>query len=159
VPKRKRSVMDEKGTDVSRLASRLVCRAGTHLCAMPLRHVVEVMRILPTRLLAGVPPYVRGVSIIRGSPVPVVDTGWLMGGQATRSERLVAITTGGRNVALAVEAVIGIRSISEDTSDALPALLRNAATDMVAAQNCFSFCAPPASFPKTCLTVLTPWRR
>jgi len=125
--------MDERAADYSGLASWLVCRAGTHLCAMPLQDVLEVMRMLPIEQLSGAPSYVRGLCIIRGSPVPVVDTGLLIGDQVTRPERLVAISIGGRSVALAVEAVVGIRAIGVGASEQLPPLLRDAAVEAVAA--------------------------
>jgi purine-binding chemotaxis protein CheW len=125
--------MNEKAADFSDLASWLVCRAGTHLCAMPLQDVLEVMRMLPIEQLSGAPSYVRGLCIIRGSPVPVVDTGLLIGDQVTRPERLVAISIGGRSVALAVEAVVGIRAIGVGASEQLPPLLRDAAVEAVAA--------------------------
>jgi purine-binding chemotaxis protein CheW len=125
--------MNERPADFSGLASWLVCRAGTHLCAMPLQDVLEVMRMLPIEQLSGAPSYVRGLCIIRGSPVPVVDTGLLIGDQVTRPERLVAISIGGRSVALAVEAVVGIRAIGVGASEQLPPLLRDAAVEAVAA--------------------------
>jgi purine-binding chemotaxis protein CheW len=100
---------------------------------MPLQDVLEVMRMLPIEQLSGAPSYVRGLCIIRGSPVPVVDTGLLIGDQVTRLERLVAISIGGRSVALAVEAVVGIRAIGAGASEQLPPLLRDAAVEAVAA--------------------------
>ena len=132
-PERKRSAMNEKATDSSGLASWLVYRAGTHLCALPLQDVVEIMRMLPIEQLSGAPSYVRGLCIIRGSPVPVVDTGSLIGDHATRAGRLVAVRIGGRIVALAVEAVVGIRAIAAQASAQLPPLLRDAAIETVEA--------------------------
>ena len=89
--------------------------------------------MLPIEQLSGAPSYVRGLCIIRGSPVPVVDTGLLIGDQVTRLERLVAISIGGRSVALAVEAVVGIRAIGAGASEQLPPLLRDAAVEAIAA--------------------------
>ena len=132
-PERERSGMNDRAADYSGLASWLVCRAGTHLCAMPLQHVVEVMRMLPIEQLAGAPHYVRGLCIIRGAPAPVVDTALLIGDHATRPERLIAVKAGDRGVALAVEAVVGIRAIAAGASEQLPPLLRDAATETVAA--------------------------
>ena len=61
------------------------------------------------RFIAGAPPYVRGLCIIRGTPVPVVDAGLLISNQATQSGRLVTIRAGDRTIALQVEAVLGVR--------------------------------------------------
>ena len=132
-PKRERSATDESGANEAGLASWLLCRAGVHLCAMPLGQVVEIMRVLPIESLSGGPPYVRGLCVIRGSPAPVVDTGLLIGDHATRCERFVAVRTGGRIVALAVEAVVGIRMLGAEASDQLPPLLRGAAIETIAA--------------------------
>lgn len=62
--------------DVSLLS--LLFRAGPLLCAMPLSDVVETMRPLPTRRPADCPPYLRGISIVRGVPVPVVTAAALL---------------------------------------------------------------------------------
>lgn len=114
-------------------ANWLLCRAGTNLCAIPLAHVIEVMRPLPIETVAGAPRYVLGVCIIRGAAVPVIDTGLLIGAQATRSERLVTIRTGERTTALAAESVRGIAEIRPETLSELPPLLREAAHDTIAA--------------------------
>ena len=70
----------------------LVFRADAHLAAIGLEHVTEVLRPLPVEPLAGVPPYVRGICVLRGRPVPVVDIGLLLGGggagpDGSRAER------------------------------------------------------------------------
>jgi purine-binding chemotaxis protein CheW len=110
-----------------------LCRAGTLLCAIPLDQVIETMRLMPVEPIAGAPRYVRGLCIIRGSPVPVVDTGLLLGDQATRAERLVTISAGKRTLALAVETVLGIRAIGTEAVNDLPPLLSDAATEAIAA--------------------------
>jgi purine-binding chemotaxis protein CheW len=117
----------------ARRASWLVCRAGTLLCAIPLEHVIEILRVLPIETIAGAPPFVRGLCIIRGAAVPVVDTGLLVGDQATRSGRLIAIRTGSRTIALAAETVLGVWAIDAEAASELPPLLRDAARDSIAA--------------------------
>ena len=114
-------------------ASWLLCRAGTHLCAMPIEHVIEIMRTLPIEAISRAPSYVRGLCIIRGVPVPVVDTGLLLGGQATPGGRLVAIRAGGRTIAFSVEAVEGVRVFGMAAFNQLPPLLRDVATATIAA--------------------------
>jgi purine-binding chemotaxis protein CheW len=116
-----------------RRSSWLLCRAGTLLCAIPLEHVIEILRVLPIEAVSGAPPYVRGLCIIRGAAVPVVDTGLLVGDQPTRSERLVTIRTGSRTVALAAETVLGIWAIGGESFKELPPLLRDAARETIAA--------------------------
>lgn len=91
------------------------------------------MRALPIQPVYGGPRYVAGLCIIRGSPLPVVDVGLLIGERATAAQRLVTVRTGSRIVALAAEAVLGIWAFDGLRLDALPPLLRDAATDTIAA--------------------------
>jgi purine-binding chemotaxis protein CheW len=59
------------------------------------------------------PPIVLGISIVRGSPVPVVDLGMLLRGKpAPKVDRFEVLRSGDRRIALAVESVLGIRSLS-----------------------------------------------
>jgi purine-binding chemotaxis protein CheW len=109
----------------------LLCRAGTSLCALPLGYVVEIMRMLPIEPVAGAPLCVRGLSIIRGTPTPVVDTALLCGGRTAPSHRLVTVRAGTQIVALAVDTVLGVRSIKAD--EPLPPLLQEAANNVVSA--------------------------
>ena len=76
----------------------LLCRVGTHFCALPIEHVSETMRPLSVVPLAGTPAFVFGLSIIRGSPVPVIDAGQLVGvtGQR-RPARFVTIKVNRRS--------------------------------------------------------------
>jgi purine-binding chemotaxis protein CheW len=109
----------------------LLCRIGAPLCALPLDRVVEVMRPLPIEPLAGTPPFVRGMCIVRGLPVPVIDTGLVLSGRGIRVERFVIVKVGDRPIALAVEQVVGVRPIEAESLNALPPLLQNAAGDAV----------------------------
>jgi purine-binding chemotaxis protein CheW len=93
----------------------LVFRADNHLAAIGLEHVTEVLRPLPVEHLAGVPPYVRGICVLRGRPVPVVDVGLLLGGErASGGGRFVGVRTGPQTAALSVDAVVGIRDLPLD---------------------------------------------
>ncbi|HEU4347578.1 MAG TPA: chemotaxis protein CheW, partial [Actinoplanes sp.] len=69
----------------------LVFRAGPVLCALRLDEVIETMRPLGIRPLAGTPPYIRGISIIRGVPTPVVDVARLLAGESAEVARFVAV--------------------------------------------------------------------
>jgi purine-binding chemotaxis protein CheW len=123
-------VSDLDGVD---RASWLLCRAGPHLCALPTDRVIEIMRVLPLDPFPAAPRYVRGLSIIRGVPVPVVDVGLIVGDQPIRATRLVAIRAGTRTIALAMESVLGIDAIGTDAAGQMPPLLREAASEAVAA--------------------------
>jgi purine-binding chemotaxis protein CheW len=94
-------------------------------------HVVETMRPLPVEPIAGVPSFVRGVSIIRGVPTPVVDLGEVLGALGGVAERLVTLRLGNRLVALSVDAVLGVRDLDLSTIQELPPLLRGAPQDVI----------------------------
>ncbi len=113
--------------------SWLVCRIGALRCALPIQQVVEIMRVMPLKQVAGTPPYVQGVSIIRGAPVPVVDMSLIADGTPTRGARLVAVRVAARIVALAVDEVIGIAAFAAEALCQLPPLLHEAAADTIAA--------------------------
>jgi purine-binding chemotaxis protein CheW len=117
----------------------LLFRAGAHLCALPLAHVVETMRPLPIEPIAGGPRFVRGLAIVRGAPVPVVDLACLLNeGLSAREEarsgeeggapaaRFVVLRVAGRSVALVVDGVVGVRALSAEALRELPPLLREA---------------------------------
>jgi purine-binding chemotaxis protein CheW len=100
---------------------------------MPLAHVVETMRPLPVEAVTGAPHFVRGLAVIRGVPVPVVDAAQLLGTQTNQADRFVTMTVGSRCVALAVDSVLGVRAIPADSLQAMPPLLQEAGADVVAA--------------------------
>ena len=99
-------------------AASLVFRAGSLLCALPLDEVVETMRPLDVRPLAGSPPWVRGISIMRGVPAPVIDVARLLSGEAGAVARYVAVRTERGPVAFATGDVLGIRTVLARTAGA-----------------------------------------
>ena len=111
----------------------LVVRVQTRVCAVPLEHVVETMRPLPLESIAGMPAFVRGVSIIRGVPTPIVDLGAVLGAPSNAFERIVTLRLGDRQVALAVNAVLGVRDLDLSTIQELPPLLGGTSTDLLEA--------------------------
>jgi len=98
---------------------------------LPLEYVLETMRPLPVEPLSGAPQFVQGLAIIRGAPVPVVDAARLLGAEATRPSRFVTLKADERRVALAVDSVLGVRSIPDGSLQALPPLLRDAGAEIV----------------------------
>jgi purine-binding chemotaxis protein CheW len=111
----------------------LLCRVGGLLCALPLEHLVETMRPLAVQPLAGSPPFVRGLAVIRGAPLPVVDAAMLLGGSDGAATRFVTLKTGSRHVALAVGEVVGVRALPAAELHALPPLAGEMAAEAVAA--------------------------
>jgi purine-binding chemotaxis protein CheW len=112
----------------------LVVRAGSRLCALPVRDVVETMRPLPVEPVAGAPSFVRGIAVVRGEPVPVVDLGALLGDSGEPDlTRFVTLRVASRRVALAVEAVLGLRDVETRVAREVPPLLRDVESDGIAA--------------------------
>jgi len=109
----------------------LVCRVEARLCALPLEHAVETMRPLAVEPVVGAPPFVRGLAVVRGEPLPVVDAARLLGLQEGPIGRFVTVAVGVRRVALAVDAVVGVRRFPPGSLRALPPLLHEAAGDVV----------------------------
>jgi purine-binding chemotaxis protein CheW len=120
-------------TDAGQSGSRvLLCRVEAVVCALPLENVSETMRPLPLERIGELPGFIDGLSIIRGKAVPVIDLARLLGsGKETKKTRLVLIKIEERNVALSVDAVIGIRTLENGSLKQLSPLLRGASAEFV----------------------------
>ena len=115
-----------------RTKKALVVGLDTCVCAVPLTHVIETMRPLPVEPISGVPSFVRGISIIRGIATPVIDLGALVGTPSEQVERFVTLRVGDKQVALSVNAVLGIRDLSAVLAmQELPPLLQRASEDVI----------------------------
>jgi purine-binding chemotaxis protein CheW len=100
-----------------RLADRLAVRAGGWTCLLEVGFVLETMRPLPIAPVSGVGAAVRGVSVVRGHPVPIVDLEMLLGGKSTTPpRRLVTVAALGRTMGFLVSEVLGLRSVSLDSA-------------------------------------------
>ncbi len=103
----------------------LFVRAGAHLCALPVRHVVETMRPVPVTALAGVPHFITGLALVRGEPLPVIDLATFMDPRSSRHvSRFVTVRAAGRQAVLAVDAVLGVADI--DSKFDTPSLVADA---------------------------------
>jgi purine-binding chemotaxis protein CheW len=112
----------------------LLCRQQRLRLVLPLAHVVEVMRPLAVEAMPGMPFFVRGVSVIRGTPVPVVDAaGLLVVTDGPAAGRWVVLRAGTHRFALAVEAVEGVVELPSAGSAHLPALLRHGRAEAISA--------------------------
>ncbi len=110
----------------------LLVTTGAVRCALPISSVVETLRELPLRSFKGMPPFVLGVSVIRGEALPVLDLARLFGGTSIGPARLVVVWAGQHKVALAVDRVIGIHRLDSSAMAAAPPLLSSMAPDVVA---------------------------
>lgn len=124
----------------------LVVVAGAQTCALDLSDVVEIMRPLPIEPMPHPRPFVRGVSVVRGAPVPVVDLVALLSPGTTSPSfgRFVSIhpdaavaragrATEERRFVLGVDEVHGVVSIDAARMAELDPLLRSEGGEAVEA--------------------------
>jgi purine-binding chemotaxis protein CheW len=70
--------------------------------------------------------------VVRGSPTPVIDLGRLCAGQPSQARRFVTLAVGSRTIALAVDDVIGLRTVEQGGMAGMPPLLRDASDAVTA---------------------------
>jgi purine-binding chemotaxis protein CheW len=110
----------------------LLCRSGAGLYALPLAHVRETMRALPLNPVPAMPDFLLGLAMIRGVAVPVLDCARLVGAAApARVARFVTLALGQRQLALAVDAVIGVRQLPAADMTQIAPLLEGADPGLV----------------------------
>lgn len=110
----------------------LVVRAGGRSCAFPIGSVVEAFRPMDVKEVPDSPACVRGLAIVRGEPVLVLDLATLIGGEPEPIGRFVVLRGGSRRVAVAVTSVVGVQVVAANLLSLLPPLLRGARADVVA---------------------------
>lgn len=102
----------------------LVVRVSSTLCAVPIHWVLEIMRPLPVQPVSGQPAYVLGLTICRGQTAPVVHLERLLTGAAAgQVRRFVAVRAGARRALLAVDAVLGLETLTRSAFTRLPSLV------------------------------------
>ena len=122
---------EELTTQAAAPLAVLLFDSQSRTCALPLSDVVEIMRPLPIEPVAGAPTFVRGVSVVRGQPIPVVDLAVLLAGRSEGSPgRFVVVRSGERRIALAVDSVQGKREIDPAALESLPTLLGTAPSEI-----------------------------
>jgi purine-binding chemotaxis protein CheW len=101
---------------------------------LPIAHVVETMCPLPIEPVGAMPLFVRGMSVIRGAAVPIVDLGALLGvPEPAATTRFITLRAGARSVALAVEGIAGVRSLGTADLHPLPLFLRGRCAEVAPA--------------------------
>jgi purine-binding chemotaxis protein CheW len=101
----------------------LLVRAGARLCGLPVSSVGETLRPLPLSSIAGAPPFVLGVAVVRGEPTPVVDLGAFVGGSGGGpATRWVTVRAGAAHAALAVAEVLGVAALDPRDGRSVPLL-------------------------------------
>ena len=108
-----------RATEVS---SVFVVMAGARACAFQLHHVAETMRPLPIKQVAGTPGFVCGVSVLRGTPTPVVDLKALLENceNSPSYGRFVSLKLEERRVVIGVDSVVGLINLDSELLGELP---------------------------------------
>lgn len=120
--------------DYSAPNSFLICTSASRLCAFRLEDVAETMRPLALNSIPAMPDFLLGAALIRGAVVPVVDVAKLLTGVAdTAPERFVTVKLGERQVAFAVQSVLGVRTLSARSMQEIPLLLHEIEATSIAA--------------------------
>jgi purine-binding chemotaxis protein CheW len=97
--------------------------AGDRAVAIPVAAAIETMRPLPVEPLAGLPPWVEGVALIRGQPTPVVNVAALLGEAGAPSiGAFVTVRAERSTLALAVRRVTGVGSLEPGEWQAMPSI-------------------------------------
>jgi purine-binding chemotaxis protein CheW len=110
----------------------LFVTSGEHLCALPLEHVLEVMRPQPVGFMQSGFRFVEGTAMIRGEPTPVLNLGRLLGdAEGSPAERLVTLKVGARSVAIAVSSIRSVRTLDARSFVDLPPLLRDSGSEYI----------------------------
>ena len=123
-------VLNDRALETSQV---FVVMVGARACAFPLHHVAEAMRPLSIKPVAGTPDFVRGVSVIRGMPTPVVDLKALLENSENCPSygRFVTLKLDDRQLAIGVDSVVGIRHLDSTQLGTLPPLLRDVNADLI----------------------------
>lgn len=121
--------------------SCLLVQCRSWLCALPLAEVIETLRPLPLVPVTGAPPFVRGLALVRGELVPVVELGQFLsadgragdsGGAGAGGRRLVIVRAAERRLALLVDAVLRVFSQELGAGRKVAPLLSQALPEQVA---------------------------
>jgi hypothetical protein len=105
--------------------AQLMSRVGRQVYTIPVAEVIEIMRVLPVEPIAVAPDYVRGLCIIRGEPVPVVDVGLLIGRQEAAAGRLVTVKAGALGL-LKIREAGGVTIVQDEKSSVVYGMPRDA---------------------------------
>jgi purine-binding chemotaxis protein CheW len=110
------------------MAHFLICRLDQRVAAIAADQVEETLRPLPLERIPESPPWVAGLSLIRGLAVPVVDPMYLLQDQPLgRLERLITVKLGtARRVAVQASEVLGLKDLDIESLSQLPPLAAQA---------------------------------
>jgi purine-binding chemotaxis protein CheW len=105
-------------------STTLMVRSRSWICALSAKFVLEVMRRQPIEPVMGAPPFILGMSVVRGEVTPVISLGILLGSsERVLPERFVLVRVADRRAVLGVDEVLGMDIIDQRNLDDAPGLL------------------------------------
>ncbi len=91
---------------------------GPERCALEILQVWEIHRLPPITPIPGAPPYVRGITNLRGTTIPILDLRLRMGfpaaEEADKEQRILIVESRGRVAGLLVDRVYRVLHASAD---------------------------------------------
>jgi purine-binding chemotaxis protein CheW len=141
-PEEHRSVLEARARELARplspareagtLLEVARFRSGGQPYALETRFVHEVLRGVELTPLPGAPPLLRGLTLLRGEVLPLVELAPLFGRPATHTGDVVLVVGASRpELGLCVEEVEEVASLPRDTLLAPPAALEATASGLV----------------------------
>jgi purine-binding chemotaxis protein CheW len=116
------------------LRPMVLCHLAEIVTAIPIHYVVETLRPLSLAAFEGMADPLLGVAVIRGKLGPVVSGRMLLGlPSGPAPTRWVVLRVGERLAALAVDSVIGVRTLDAAIADSWPELANHIAAEKVSA--------------------------
>ena len=104
------------------LESWVVFRISTRSLALPVSHVLEILRLAELTGVPNAPAPVAGIMNLRGHVLPVVDTHALLGlpsALATDRSRVLICLIDNRSIGLIVDAVAGLERLQMELVQAV----------------------------------------
>jgi len=98
-------------------------RLGGEAYALPVKDVREVLKIRALTLVPNAPPYIRGVTSLRGMVLPVIDLCTRIGlspGVRDEKSRIIIVNSEDEDVGLIVDRVTGVVRIMPDAIKQTP---------------------------------------
>ncbi len=137
------------------LLALLVTRVGAELLGVDISVVREVQPLTAVTPVPGLPAYWTGLANVRGLLLPVLNLGRYLGqpeASDVSAARLVLVETAGLNVALAVDDVLEVRGVPQDSLGASlrgdsagypPNLITGVTADLLAVLNLEALLSDP----------------
>lgn len=110
----------------------MTVRSCAGLFALPIKNILEIMRPQPVQVIADMPSVMKGVAIIRGAPVPVMELSDLLNMKTDqKSSRFILLQAQSGRVALAVEDVVGLHRFQSSLFQILPPLFGTESREII----------------------------